>query len=64
MTPTTHELEVLRIINGEDVPGWTWGAAMSAVLSHLRGAGLVALDGAGKAQITDAGRAALEEDKP
>ena len=28
--------EVLRILNGEDVPGWTWGAAMSVCCSWLK----------------------------
>lgn len=30
------EKEVLRILNGEDVPGWSWGAAMSACCEWLK----------------------------
>lgn len=35
-----HDSEVLRILGGEDVPGWTWGAAMSECLSYLKARGL------------------------
>ena len=34
------EIEVLRILNGEDVPGWCWGAAMSVCLQSLKSRGL------------------------
>jgi hypothetical protein len=32
-----HEAEVLRILDGEAVPGWCWGAAMAECLSALKG---------------------------
>ena len=35
-----HDSEVLRILGGEDVPGWTWGAAMAECLSYLKARGL------------------------
>jgi len=37
---TQHEIDVLNILAGEDVPGWTWGAAMSACCSYLKDRGL------------------------
>jgi hypothetical protein len=40
LTPCELEVEVLRILNGEDVPGWTWGAAMAACCESLVGMGL------------------------
>lgn len=49
---TTSEVEVLRILNGEDVSGWTWGAAMSACLQSLKGRGYAA----GLYHITSKGR--------
>lgn len=30
------EIEVLRILNGEDVRGWCWGAAMSVCCENLK----------------------------
>lgn len=39
MTPSPMETEVLRILNGEDVPGWRWGAAMAECCSALKGGG-------------------------
>lgn len=38
-TLTSSEIEVLRILNGEDVPGWTWGAAMAVCCEELKGRG-------------------------
>lgn len=29
------EIEVLRILNGEDIPGWVWGAAMATCCEAL-----------------------------
>jgi hypothetical protein len=49
---TTHEVEVLRILNGEDVPGWVAGAAMNECCSALKGKGYAA----GTYHITDQGR--------
>lgn len=40
---TELEHQVLRIVSGEDVPGWTWGAAMGACLGFLRSSGYVKL---------------------
>jgi hypothetical protein len=34
-----QEIEVLRILNGEDVPEWSWGAAMAVCCEHLKGCG-------------------------
>lgn len=33
------EVEVLRILNGEDMPGWKWGAAMSVCCETLKSCG-------------------------
>jgi hypothetical protein len=32
---TVHDYEVLRILDGQDVPGWTWGAAMGICCEWL-----------------------------
>lgn len=52
---TKSEIEVLRIMNGEDVPGWVAGAAMWACASALKGMGLAE----GHYSITQRGRALL-----
>ena len=36
---TKMEVEVLRILNGEDVPGWVAGAAMWSCCTYLKGRG-------------------------
>lgn len=36
---TDMEIEVLRILNDEDVPGWTWGAAMAVCCENLKALG-------------------------
>lgn len=36
---TSLDIEVLRILNGEDVPGWSWGAAMTMCCEFLVGIG-------------------------
>lgn len=46
------EVEVLRILNGEDVPGWTWGAGMASVAQSLCSYGYAA----GSYHITQAGK--------
>lgn len=51
------EIEVLRILNGEDIPGWTWGAAMSACCSSLKALGLAQ----GHYQISSAGKKFLAD---
>lgn len=51
-SPNTYEIEVLRILDGEDVPGWTWGAAMAVCCESLVAMGL-AHNGYG---ITEKGR--------
>ena len=53
---TDYDVKVLRCIAGENVPGLTWGAAMSESLSFLRGTGLARLAPGGRAELTDAGR--------
>ena len=55
MKLTQHEIEVLRILNGETVEGWCAGAAMNACCAYLKNQGLAT----GQYQITDAGRAFL-----
>ncbi len=45
------EVEVLRILNGEDVPGWSWGAAMAACCEHLKQQGYAS----GMYEITEKG---------
>ena len=37
--PTDFDVDVLRAMNGEDVPGMAWGAAMSVAIEYLYGAG-------------------------
>lgn len=58
-----YERDVLRHIAGEDVPGLTWGAAMSEAVEWLFKHGYVGRlrmpDGGWKYLITDAGRALL-----
>lgn len=54
--------EVLRSLNGEDVPGLAWGAAMSVAIEYLHGKGLVTrrMKTSGLTyEISDKGRAAL-----
>ena len=51
------EHEVLRILNGEKVPGWTWGAAMSECLGALKQMGLAV----GMYEISEKGKAFLEK---
>lgn len=38
---TEQELQVLRVANGEDVPGFFWGGWVTACLETLVGRGLV-----------------------
>ncbi len=52
-----HEIDVLRILNGEDVPGWTYGAAMMVCCDYLKGRGYAS----GMYDITDKGRQYLEK---
>lgn len=54
--PIDMEVEVLRILNGEDVPGWTWGAAMSVCCENLKSMGLAK----GMYEISEKGRKYLE----
>jgi len=49
---TQYDYEVLRILNGEDVPGWSWGAAMSVCCSWLKKNGYAE----GMYKISDKGR--------
>lgn len=51
------EIEVLRILNGEDVPGWVAGAAMNACAETLRNRGYASFG----YTITDKGVALLKE---
>lgn len=52
-----HEIEVLRVAAGEQVPGFSWGAWVAVCLEHLRSAGLVTRGT--HAVATDKGRAEL-----
>lgn len=52
-----HEIEVLRILNGEDIPGWGWGAAMAVCCEHLKEHGYAK----GCYDITDKGKNFLKE---
>lgn len=54
-----YEVDVLRECNGEQVPGLTWGAAMSVALEALEGEGLIARAG-GVYSITAKGRERLK----
>lgn len=51
------EIEVLRILNGEDVPGWCAGAAMWECARSLRSYGYAA----GTYHITQKGKDLLKE---
>lgn len=53
--PNDLEIEVLRILNGEDVPGWTWGGAMGVCCENLRSMGYAK----GHYEISDKGKAFL-----
>lgn len=55
--PCEMEIEVLRILNGEDVPGWRWGGAMSVCCENLKSLGLAE----GLYEISDKGKAFLKE---
>jgi hypothetical protein len=51
-SPIEQEVEVLRILNGESVPGWTAGAAINACCENLKSMGLAK----GMYEITDKGK--------
>jgi hypothetical protein len=55
MTP--FDRDILRHLNGEEMPGLSWGAAMGAAVEWLQGMGYATRGG--NVQITDAGREAL-----
>lgn len=60
---TEHERLILRHLNGEDVKGLVWGAAMTVSIEFLEGAGLVRqvrTDRGISYEITDAGREAIK----
>jgi hypothetical protein len=58
---TDMDVEVLRILNGEDLPNWGWGAAMAACCSYLKGEGyaqgLYEISPKGKQLLKDLGYA-------
>lgn len=54
---TDMDIEVLRILNGEDVEGWVPGAAMNVCAEYLRKLGYASFG----YEITDKGRAFLKE---
>ena len=57
-----YEIETLRSLNGEDVPGLRWGAAMGEALENLLGGGYITRRMTGRGLeyvITDKGRAAI-----
>ncbi len=51
------EVQVLRILNGEDIPGWQWGAAMAACCETLKDQGYAS----GMYKITEKGKQYLEQ---
>ena len=53
---TKYDIEVLRILDGEDVPGWRWGAAMGECCEFLKEKGYAK----GQYEITDSGKAYLK----
>ena len=63
MKLSEFEKDILRCLNGEDVPRLAWGAAMGEAIEHLSGRGYVRLSlrepGSARYVITPAGRAAL-----
>lgn len=59
---TDYELDLLRCLNGEDVPGLRWGAAMSVSVEYLyhRGYATRKISSRGiEYVITEKGKAAL-----
>lgn len=64
-----YEIDLLRSMNGEDVPGLMWGAAMGVAIERLLDDGYVAerlVRDAGEVvalrfEITDKGRAAITQ---
>ena len=52
-----YGVEVLRLLNGEDVPGWVAGAAMWNCCSYLVQCGYAK----GHYEITEAGKKYLED---
>jgi len=57
MGPGRMDIEVLRILNGEDIPGWRWGAAMSTCAESLKGMGYAT----GTYHISSKGKEFLKE---
>ena len=60
---TEHEKLILRHLNGEDVEGLVWGAAMTVSIEFLEGAGLVRKARTERGisyEITDAGMEAIK----
>ncbi len=57
---TDYERDLLRHLDGQDVPGLAWGAVMGEALGFLKGSGYVRIvpngDGAMRYEITDKGR--------
>jgi hypothetical protein len=56
------EIRILRCLNGEDVPGVAWGAAMGEAVERLQGHGYVARKITAEGLeyvITDKGREAI-----
>ncbi len=54
------ELQILRVCNGEDVPGFYRGAAVNQMLEFMKGDGLVEVAG-DRYVPTAKGRAILED---
>jgi hypothetical protein len=53
---TDMDVDVLRILNGEDVHGYVWGAAIAVTLEYLKGRGYAH----GCYEITEKGKRALQ----
>lgn len=64
MSPTPMEIDWLRHIAGEDVPGLIYGAAMWACIEYLEGSGYVYCtwtSEGGVYKLTERGKQFLEE---
>jgi hypothetical protein len=65
---TAYELDTLRVMNGESVPGWVGGAAANVCASWLKGRGYAeghySISQKGREYLAQlAGRQALQEGK-
>lgn len=57
LTLSEYDIKVLRTLNGEEIEGLYWGAAMAITCEDLKRAGYAK----GLYEISDAGKRLLEE---